>query len=163
MKHVALWIGLAFVMLAAQIARAMDDRMAGNWTLNFDQSENLGPNRLDLEMTVSLDGENLALTRKGKIEGRDEPLEEAYTYRANGEEHTVTGAGGNSRQVRARWVGDKLKVTWAGAGRFGPFDAVEIWEIKNGQIYIKTTLQGAAGSFTMKSFYDRRKPPDHGG
>jgi hypothetical protein len=157
MARLALLIGIALCLTSPRPAHAADERMAGVWTLNYDQSENLGRARLDVEMTVSLDGENLVLTRKGKIEGREEPLQEAYTYLATGEEHTVKGAGGNSRQVRARWASDKLQVTWEGNGRFGEFEASEVWQIKNDQILIKTTFQGATGSFVMKSYYDRLK------
>ncbi len=158
-----LWVGLALSIGIAQGASAADKGMSGDWTLDFDQSENLGPQRLNVEMTVSIDGDNLTLRRKGTIEGREEPFEEGYTYQANGAEHTVTGAGGNSRAVRASWTSDKLKVTWDGSGRLGPYHGTEVWQIKNNQIYIKTTFEGVAGSFVMKSYYDRKKPPAPGG
>jgi hypothetical protein len=147
-------VAVALLMLVAPLAHA-NDKLAGEWVLDFEASKNLGPNPFEIEQTITIEGDKVKLHRIVRSADLEAPEIVEYTLDTSGEEHKIVGFQGAEREVTAQWKGKKLQIKWDGVGRFGPFDAVETWKKKKSGLEIKTVFSGAAGGFVMKSQFVR--------
>ena len=105
-----------FVMLLAMAAPAQGlTDFSGTWVLNPARSQNLGQMAsMEDTATIVQSTARLTITDRAKMMGQESTREQHFDL--IGKPVMNSGPMGDPNETVARWVGDKLLVTWTGEG-----------------------------------------------
>ena len=158
---------LGGVLIAAALdatpAAAQDERFVGTWQKDYSRSDAPWPGRrdrphvnaADIELEISLEGENVALTQTSRRPAWPSPRIVDVTYIANNKPHAARDPdSGSLLEVRARWRKKKLNVSYTIKLPSFEADVQQIWEItKDGDLLQTIFGRGAAGQPDIRKNY----------
>ena len=130
-------LALAVASLGAAPSAAENPDFAGVWQLDNERSDSLAPGRagrerpntLDLELDISLTGEDLVMNYTMRSEDLPAPVRFTQNIVTDGKPHQMPGFQGGTRTARVKWRKDKLSVSYTRATPFGDFDITETWQL----------------------------------
>lgn len=154
---------LVAAALGAAPAAAQDERFAGTWQKDYSRSDAPWPGRhdrpqvnaADIEIEISLEGEDIALIQTSRRRGWPSPRVVDVTYITNNKPHAARDLGsGSMLEVRARWRKKKLNVSYTVKLPGFEADVQQIWEItKDGDLLQTIFGRGAAGRPDIRKNY----------
>ena len=101
-----------------------------------------------IDLSVAIDGDKFIVEQLVHRDAGEEKFE--YTYITDGEAHTVSGPGDNSREVTAKWRSGRLQVTYS-LPNADNLEVKETWKIKRGVLELRYVAPNPIGrTFVMK-------------
>ena len=128
---------LAIASLGAAPLAAANEDLAGVWQLDNERSDSLAPGRagrerpntLDLELEISLTGEDLVMNYTMRGENLPAPVQFSQNLVTDGKPRKMPDFQGGTRTARVKWRKDKLSVSYTRITPFGDFDVTETWQL----------------------------------
>ena len=128
---------LAIASLGAAPLAADNPDFAGVWQLDNERSDSLAPGRagrdrpntLDLELDISLTGEDLIMNYTMRGENLPAPVQFIQNLTTDGKPVEMPDFQGGTRTARVKWRKDKLSVSYTRVTPFGDFDVTETWQL----------------------------------
>ena len=128
---------LAIASLGAVPLAAANEDFAGVWQLDNERSDSLAPGRagrerpntLDLELDISLTGEDLIMNYTMRAENLPAPVQFTQDLVTDGKPAVMPNFQGGTRTARVKWRKDKLSVSYTRVTPFGDFDVTETWQL----------------------------------
>ncbi len=128
---------LAIASLGAAPLAAANEDFAGVWQLDNERSDSLAPGRagrdrpntLDLELDISLTGEDLVMNYTMRGENLPAPVQFTQELVTDGKPAVMPSFQGGTRTARVKWRKDKLSVSYTRSTPFGDFDITETWQL----------------------------------
>ena len=128
---------LAIASLGTAPLAAANDDFAGVWQLDNERSDSLAPGRagrerpntLDLELEISLTGEDLVMNYTMRGENLPAPVQFTQNLVTDGKPLQMPDFQGGTRTARVRWRKDKLSLSYTRNSPFGDFDITETWQL----------------------------------
>ena len=128
---------LAIASLGAAPLAAANEDLAGVWQLDNERSDSLAPGRagrerpntLDLELEISLTGEDLVMNYTMRGENLPAPVQFSQNLVTDGKPRKMPDFQGGTRTARVKWRKDKLSVSSTRITPFGDFDVTETWQL----------------------------------
>ncbi len=128
---------LAIASLGAAPLAAANEDLAGVWQLDNERSDSLAPGRagreqpntLDLELDISLTGEDLIMNYTMRSENLPAPVRFTQNLVTDGKPVVMPNFQGGTRTARVKWRKDKLSVSYTRITPFGDFDVTETWQL----------------------------------
>ncbi len=128
---------LAIASLGAAPLAAANEDFAGIWQLDSERSDSLAPGRagrerpntLDLELEISLTGEDLVMNYTMRGENLPAPVQFSQNLVTDGKPRKMPDFQGGTRTARVKWRKDKLSVSYTRITPFGDFDVTETWQL----------------------------------
>ncbi len=128
---------LALASLGAAPLAAANEDFAGVWQLDNERSDSLAPGRtgreqpntIDLELDISLTGEDLVMNYTMRGESLPAPVRFTQNLVTDGKPAVMPSFQGGTRTARVKWRKDKLSVSYTRSTPFGDFDITETWQL----------------------------------
>ncbi len=128
---------LAIASLGAAPLAAANEDFAGVWQMDNERSDSLAPGRagreqpntLDLELDISLTGEDLVMNYTMQSENLPAPVRFTQNLVTDGKPVVMPNFQGGTRTARVKWRKDKLSVSYTRITPFGDFDVTETWQL----------------------------------
>ena len=139
---------LAIASLGAVPLAAANEDFAGVWQLDNERSDSLAPGRagrerpntLDLELDISLTGEDLIMNYTMRAENLPAPVQFTQDLVTDGKPAVMPNFQGGTRTARVKWRKDKLSVSYTRVTPFGDFDVTETWQLSKDGRELEVTL-----------------------
>ncbi len=143
-------VGAAFAIASLGVAplAAANEDFAGIWQLDNERSDSLAPGRAgreqpntaDLELDISLTGEDVVMNYTMRREDLPAPVQFTQNLVTDGKPHQMPDFQGGTRTARVRWRKDKLSLSYTRATPFGDFDITETWQLSKDGSELQVTL-----------------------
>lgn len=139
---------LAIASLGAAPLAAANEDFAGIWQLDNERSDSLAPGRagreqpntLDLELDISLTGEDVVMNYTMRRDDLSAPVQFSQNLVTDGKPLQMPNFQGGTRTARVRWRKDKLSLSYTRNSPFGDFDITETWQLSKDGSELQVTL-----------------------
>ncbi len=140
--------GLAIASLGAAPLAAANEGFAGIWQLDNERSDSLAPGRAgrelpntaDLEVDISLAGEDVVMHFTMRRDDQQAPIQFTQELTTDGKPVVIPGIQGGTRTARVKWRKDKLSISYTRSTPFGDFDITETWQLSKDGSELQVTL-----------------------